>query len=216
MKKLLKVETVDFYGCENFIFYLFAMKYSKKEINKYFKKLDPEVFRLKNGGSITRITTFIEKNYFNNPEPVKLDEKIKRIEICKCAFTTKDNTSNPNSQYLESLYRLIPSFERYATMFHQLSDVLKGNDPMALRLFINTYWETGPVLINKFIKSINKDFDSIALAITTGINSGLVEGGNNKLKLLERISYGKLSIETLEKKFILSYLKSNSNLIFYA
>jgi hypothetical protein len=217
VKKILVEKVANtFYGCENFIYYLFLKKYSKREIIKYFKNLDRRFFSLKRGGNISRIVNFIEKTYFSNQTVGISDEKIKRIDICKCVFTTKDNTNNPYAKYLESLYELMPNFQRYVIIFHQLSDILKSNDPTALRTFIDKYNGTGPILIDKFMKSIDRDFDSISLAIITGINSGLVEGGNNKLKLIERMSYGKLPIKTLEKKFVLSYLEPNSPYIKHA
>ncbi|WP_083461446.1 transposase [Cellulosilyticum ruminicola] len=53
--------------------------------------------------------------------------------------------------------------------------------------------------IKGFVEGIKKDIDPIKNAISHNLSSGLVEGNNNKFKLVKRILYGRSNLVNLFK-----------------
>lgn len=53
---------------------------------------------------------------------------------------------------------------------------------------------------NKFVKTLNKYFDGIANYFSNRVNSGFVEGFNNKLKVLTRRCFGIKRLDTLVRR----------------
>ena len=65
--------------------------------------------------------------------------------------------------------------------------------------------------INSFCNGIKKDIAPVKNAISNEINSGFVEGNNNKFKLIKRIVYGKQKLVNLFKKSYLCFLSTLDN-----
>ena len=77
-----------------------------------------------------------------------------------------------------------------------------GAVPDNLDVFIALYQDTIPTFCN----GLKKDIAPVKNAISLEINSGFVEGNNNKFKLIKRIVYGKQKIVNLFKKSFLAFL----------
>lgn len=77
-------------------------------------------------------------------------------------------------------------------------------DPDNLDLFIDIYND----LILSFCNGIKKDIAPVKNAISYKINSGFVEGNNNKFKLIKRILYGKSKLVNLFKKCYLGFMST--------
>ena len=77
-------------------------------------------------------------------------------------------------------------------------------NPDNLDLFIDIYND----LIPSFCNGIKKDIAPVKNAISYEINSGFVEGNNNKFKLIKRILYGKSNLVNLFKKCYLGFMST--------
>ena len=65
--------------------------------------------------------------------------------------------------------------------------------------------------IGSFCNGIKKDITPVKNAISLSVNSGFVEGNNNKFKVLKRIVYGRSRLVNLEKKCKLAFLPKNQD-----
>ena len=75
--------------------------------------------------------------------------------------------------------------------------------------FITKYISCGIEAFEKFAESVKKDHRSIENAILDRtINNGMIEGFNDKIKLLRRIRYGRSKHELLNAFSTLSTLKN--------
>ena len=82
-----------------------------------------------------------------------------------------------------------------------------SKDESLLDIFIEMYKDK----IESFCNGIKKDIAPVKNAISLQINSGFVEGNNNKFKLIKRIVYGKQKLCNLFKKSYLSFLATLDN-----
>ena len=114
----------------------------------------------------------------------------------------KDNIIRDNLNIIEEKY---PIVKEVATTFKEFHDTIFSKDENKLYLFIETYKDKLP----SFCKGLKKDITAVKNAISYEINSGFVEGNNNKFKLIKRIVYGKQKICNLFKR---SYLAFTSTL----
>ena len=66
--------------------------------------------------------------------------------------------------------------------------------------------------IPSFCNGLKKDIAAIRNAISNTINSGFVEGNNNKFKLIKRIVYGKQKLVNLFKRCYLAFTSTLDDL----
>jgi transposase len=77
-----------------------------------------------------------------------------------------------------------------------------GNSTDALDGFLKEYGESG---FKSFCDGIEKDIAPVKNAISLPVSSGLVEGCNNKFKLIKRSLYGRSGFVNLRQKCMLAF-----------
>ena len=82
-----------------------------------------------------------------------------------------------------------------------------GAVPDNLDVFIELYQDT----VQTFCNGLKKDIAPVKNAISLEINSGFVEGNNNKFKLIKRIVYGKSKLCNLLRRSFLQFAKFEIN-----
>jgi transposase len=82
-------------------------------------------------------------------------------------------------------------------IYEEFQRILMGNQRDELDEYLDLHSEGH---IAGFVKSIKKDIAPIKNAISFKENSGFVEGGNHKFKLIKRLHYGRLCLDNLFKK----------------
>jgi transposase len=55
-----------------------------------------------------------------------------------------------------------------------------------------------------FAKGLKEDYDAVKNALTLEVSNRVVEGQNNRLKMLKRQMYGRAGLDLLAKRFILT------------
>ena len=55
-----------------------------------------------------------------------------------------------------------------------------------------------------FAKGLREDYDAVKAALTLDVSNGPVEGLNNQLTMLKRQMYGRVGLDWLAKRFILT------------
>jgi len=146
----------------------------------------------------------LKKNWaykFDYPKDIlaiKRNEILRHITIRKPKIK-RNETIDKHMDIIKNEYPVIAELEKLYNDFHE---TLMGNEANRLKIFINKYVTS----IGKgFIASIKEDINPVLNAISFDINSGFVEGNNNKFKLIKRILYGRASLSTLFKKCYLAF-----------
>ena len=78
-----------------------------------------------------------------------------------------------------------------------------GDEPGKIDRYIEKYADTE---LSSCCNSLKKDIASVRNVISMDVNSGFVEGNNNKFKLIKRMVYGRSKIVNLTKKCKLAFL----------
>jgi transposase len=125
-----------------------------------------------------------------------------RGEVLKY-MTTLRSEEKPKQEalYTEAVkaYPVLLELELNYLEFHS---IIMGNDRDSLDDYISNQ-ENG--LLGKFISGLKKDIAPIKNAISFKESSGMVEGNNNKFKLIKRIGYGRFNLPNLFKKCWLAF-----------
>ena len=133
---------------------------------------------------------------------------ITRKELLKYILTIDGNKKNTEiEKHLPIIIEKYPIVEIVQNIFMDFHDVIFSQDTELLDIFIELYKLNIPV----FCKGLKKDIAAIKNAISYEINSGFVEGNNNKFKLIKRIVYGKQKLCNLFKKTYLCFLSTLDN-----
>uniref|UniRef100_UPI001B8849D5 transposase n=1 Tax=Companilactobacillus furfuricola TaxID=1462575 RepID=UPI001B8849D5 len=117
--------------------------------------------------------------------------------------------NNPKSEYKDIIESAFPVVKRASEIYTEFHFAIMGTNIKAMDDFLDKY-ETSE--ISSFCTKIKEDIAAVDAAISSPISSGLVEGNNNKIKLLERIVYGRTNFINFFKKCRLVFLESTGNL----
>lgn len=198
----------------NIIYKMIIDDIEPKYIVAYIQKLGykGEIFNIRD--SIIAITknNNLSYNYssliylkYKYPDDVII---ITRYELLKYLLTIdekkKNNTIAENIDIILEKYPIVKKIKEIFIDFH---DTIFSNDVEMLDAFIATYEND----IESFCNGLKKDIAPIKNAISLKINSGFVEGNNNKFKLIKRIVYGKMNLVNLFKKSYLCFLATTDN-----
>lgn len=93
-------------------------------------------------------------------------------------------------------------------MFKEFHALLLGKDETKLDEYLEKY---GASEIESFCNGIKRDITPVKNAISLSVNSGFVEGNNNKFKVLKRIVYGRSGLVNLEKKCKLAFMSKSED-----
>lgn len=156
-----------------------------------------------NGFDYKNRTTYIKEVY---PNDITV---ITRYELLKYLLTL-DEKKNKNSDIeknIELIFQKYPIAKEIQILFKDFHYIMFSANPNNLDLFLDIYSD----LIPSFCSGIKKDIAPVKNAISYEINSGFVEGNNNKFKLIKRIVYGKMNLVNLFKKCYLGFMSTLDN-----
>jgi transposase len=80
--------------------------------------------------------------------------------------------------------------------------MLRHRAGRALPAWLNAVHNSGIPELKRFAVSLNKDFAAVQAGLTESWSQGLVEGINNRLKLIKRLMYGRAKFDLLRKRVI--------------
>ena len=100
-----------------------------------------------------------------------------------------------------------PIVKEIQNAFKDFHDTIFSKNPEQLDIYIEKYNE----IIPSFCNGLKMDIAAVKNAISSEINSGFVEGNNNKFKLIKRIVYGKQKIVNLLKRCYLCFIATTEN-----
>ena len=145
------------------------------------------------------------KYEYNHDETI-----ITRYELLKYLLTLDINKFKnlKIDENIDELSSTFPIINIIKNIFQDFHNVMFSKDEKKLDEFIINY----QIYIPSFCKGLKKDIAAIRNAISQTINSGFVEGNNNKFKLIKRIVYGKQKLVNLFKRCYLAFTSTLDDL----
>jgi hypothetical protein len=169
-------------------------------------KLKGKIYKIAKNNNFEGITF----SKYNKYEYVSDETIITRCELLKCILTLNDKKSKnkdivANLKIIEEKFPIVTNIKNIFKDFH---DTIFSKDTELLDIFIELYKNELP----SFCNGLKKDIAAIKNAISNSINSGFVEGNNNKFKLIKRIVYGKQKLVNLFKRCYLAFASTLDDL----
>ena len=213
LEKKLDSECTKFDGdkCSNLIYKMLLDNHNISDIMKYLKYTGAEFNPDKLKPFIKRIC----ERYFNrnmiNKKTLKRNllkdaVKITRLEIVKYLTTIRTKKNTKVRKHWQLLRNAFPVLREVEQTYRHFNNCL--NEPTATQIdkFIETTKLSKIPKLKNFANGLTQDLAAIKEGIRTQITSGFVEGGNNKIKLIKRLGYGRMKFPRLKQK-ILTYGK---------
>ena len=199
-KNIVYKMLIDGQPLEYILAYILKNGYDKKIIT--LKRIISNV--AKNNGIAEIEFTWYSKIEYPFDETI-----IKRRDLLKYLLTIngkiKDQIIESNINIIKEKY---PIVSRIQTTFKDFHDIIFSDDESKLDDFIKNYKDVLP----SFCNGLKKDITAVKNAISNEINSGFVEGNNNKFKLIKRIVYEKQIICNLFKRCFLAFTSTLDDL----
>ncbi len=138
---------------------------------------------------------------------------ITRKDLLKNLLTVNFELKNENiNKYMEIIEEKYPIVKEIKDIFQEYHSIIMGNDENKIEEFVSKYENSK---ISSLCNGLKKDIAAVKNAISSTINSGFVEGNNNKFKLIKRIVYGKMKLVNLFRKCYLAFLVTINDFSIY-
>ncbi|MBD5558802.1 MAG: ISL3 family transposase [Clostridia bacterium] len=161
-----------------------------------------------------RKTTVHPGKLMEKKEP-DLPDGVRRFSRMEVFYGLLTHDEKKLSQKADLVHALTPVCNRFpaareireaAQDFHQM---IFGDNAAGLDAFVEKYQNS---FLRNFCLGLTQDFQAVSNAVTTDLNSGWVEGSNNKFKLIKRTLYGRASRQHLESKCIAVFASRKESL----
>ena len=153
-----------------------------------------------NGFNYNKMSIFIKLEYPKNVIVITKNELLKYL----LTLDPKKRKNKNIDDNIELIFEKYPIAKQIQEIFIDFHEVMFNADPDNLDAFIELFQE----IIPTFCNGLKKDIAPVKNAISLEINSGFVEGNNNKFKLIKRIVYGKSNLVNLFKKSYISFMST--------
>ncbi len=214
-KKNYKRKETEFSNYKNIVFKMLRDNQPYEYIIAYILKLGYKGTIIALKGDIYKLAknNNFEGVYFskyNKYEYSSNETIIKRYDLLKYLLTldknkVKDKTISDNIDVILNKFSIAKTIQTIFIDFHSVIFNKQGED---LDIFIELYKDILP----SFCNGLKKDIAAVKNAISDSINSGFVEGNNNKFKLIKRIVYGKQKLCNLFKRCFLAFTSTLEDL----
>jgi transposase len=116
-----------------------------------------------------------------------------------------DNLSQEEQERLNTLWGYSPRLHKAYTLREELTAILNTNFDVAegrqqLENWVKQVKESGLTCFDTFLKTLTNRLTEIANYFARRVNSGFVEGLNNKLKIITRRCYGLKRVDSLFRR----------------
>lgn len=103
----------------------------------------------------------------------------------------------------EIIFKKYPILYHIHTFIREFREIFIKKSLSYLYLFIEKYQKSVIGNIRTFVNGLLKDIDAIENAVTSQLSNGFLEGGNNRLKMIKRMMYGRARLPLLRAKCFL-------------
>ena len=125
---------------------------------------------------------------------------VTRNQIFKYIWSGEGDISKDDIEFIKTSFPVIKVLSDCLFKFRNIFEI-KSRE--ALSKFITEYKDCELGSIKKYVESIQKDIIPVTNAVVEKYSNGFVEGTNNKLKVIKRMSYGRCKLPLLKSKIVL-------------
>lgn len=146
------------------------------------------------------ITRLLVDRYFDAKLPDNVHQ-FSRLELFYYIVTVNPKTKKDENiaAVIGDLIKQHPIIDKLMASVQTFNDIMRGEKPDELDKWI----ESNKNLLPPFCEGLLRDIEAVKNAISTGYNSGYVEGSNTAFKLVKRTGCGRYTIGHLCIKFAL-------------
>ena len=187
----------------NIIYKMLKDGFSIGIINRYLHNIDKTIDFKETAIIIKRISNrYFNRDPVNKRSIKKQTERIKRSEILKYLTTIHKKKSKKIRRYWPIIKKEFPLLQELERAYRYFHNCLNEKSASQIDSYIAEYINNKIPEIKSFAKGLIGDLTAIKEGIKTGITSGLIEGGNNKIKLIKRLGYGRMKYPRLKQKIL--------------
>lgn len=124
--------------------------------------------------------------------------KIKKLLFCKIEDIKNEELKEDLKEYLETNREL----NTIINLIRKFKEVIFSKKTKKLYYWLKEAKKINVKELNSFVTLIESDIEAVKNAIKYNYSNGLVEGFNNKTKVIKRIMYGRCSFNLLRLKIL--------------
>lgn len=123
---------------------------------------------------------------------------VSRVDVFRWIWSGKE--LNPqDKEYVLNKYPCVAEANKCVEDFRA---IYADKNPELLEAFIHHYSVNEIRPIRAFASGLRTDLEAVRNSVTSELNSGFVEGNNNKVKAIKRMMYGRAKIDLLRIKVL--------------
>ena len=112
----------------------------------------------------------------------------------------ENEISKDDMEFIKNSY---PIIETLINCLNQFRNIFEKKSKEVLTEFVTAYKDFTFKPIKQFVDGLQKDIGPVTNAVIEQYSNGFVEGTNNKLKVIKRLSYGRCKLPLLKAKVVL-------------
>jgi transposase len=114
-----------------------------------------------------------------------------------------DNLTTDQAQRLKAFLVRCPALERTAQHVRAFAELMNNRGGRHLNRWITRVRDDELPALHTFVNGLGQDLDPVVAGLTLNHSSGVVEGHNNKIKMLKRQMFGRANFDLLRKRVLL-------------
>jgi transposase len=115
----------------------------------------------------------------------------------------QENLSDDEEKLLDCLVQQ-PELSETITLAQGWIKLVRQRLPQQFDGWLERAKNSSSKAFQSFAKGLKEDYDAVKNALTLEVSNGVVEGQNNRLKMLKRQMFGRAGLDLLAKRFILT------------
>ncbi|MFJ9089779.1 ISL3 family transposase [Streptomyces sp. NPDC102384] len=108
------------------------------------------------------------------------------------------------SEQLKTILTRCPALQRTAHHIRAFAELMNKRDGQYLPQWIAQVQDDDLPALHTFITGLGQDLDAVVAGLSLPYSSGVVEGHNNRIKMLKRQMYGRASLQLLRQRVLLA------------
>lgn len=127
---------------------------------------------------------------------------INRRDIFKHIWSDKEI----DQSYKMKIYEKHPEIVFIAACVKEFRSIYEPKSITLLHTFIEKYRKSSISNLSSFANGLNNDLNAVENSVISPYSNGILEGNNNRLKLIKRMMYGRAKLPLLRAKVLASCL----------
>jgi transposase len=146
------------------------------------------------------------------PSPAGLAKKVSDLQLPpftarRASFVIVKPEPHRDAEEIDLLARLVaahPDLNKAVELAEEFSQLLRERKAEGFEPWLMKAFKSKLKSFQAFAKSLFEDYAAVQASMVLEVSNGMVEGFNNRLKMLKRQMYGRAGLELLRKRFIVA------------